>query len=259
MPEVTLSVFIKYARYPYTVGNPVLSIVLTLNMLVLFIYMAVSLKNALKEEVTDVTVTKMYAVYGFLAYYGVLLFGTVISKIMTANIFVDRYLLFSHGFLWIFYALSVSTLCRDNEEVKGFYAGKTLFLSCVILEICIGIIGYIKEYKIEYSTNPAALKEYLSENVGEGDVLYTIEDNEEMAFCLPFYEEKLTNYEELNEALNNANSQSKNLFVSVIDYKEGDTESDIRVIINDGFKKMSEDDFVFDRYSIKIYRFSKGK
>ena len=101
MPDVTLKVFIKYCRYPYTVGLTALSI-----LLLLFVAFLV-VRTLLIKEKTD---KDYYSLWCILVYYIVLLFGTAISKVMTANIFVDRYLFFSLGMIWLFVAIQADAL-----------------------------------------------------------------------------------------------------------------------------------------------------
>lgn len=233
MPDVTLSVFIKYMRYPYTVGFTPLTIILALVVLVLFGTVLFKFIKNTKEEIN------FYSLACFLIYYCVLLFGTAISKVMTANIFVDRYLFFSIGLLWLFFAISVEKLQK-----------KWGYIFALILTILCGISGYIKEYRIEYSTNPDKLNTFLDANIKPGDVLYTIEDNEEMAFCLPFYNENLTNYEVFDEALDAADNVDSTIWLSVIDY----ADYDFKEIENAGYAADFEGEFTFDRYNIKLYK-----
>lgn len=252
MPDVTLPVFIKYARYPYTVGNTVSSITLMISVIGVAAYTVVKIINKLKEKNDSAHMsniapkdtfvfTDMYALSMFLVYYGVLVFGTIVSKIMTANIFVDRYLFFAHGMLWLFFAIEV------GQFKKYYYA----FLAVVIFA---GICGYIREYGFEYTTNPTELITYLEANVEEGDVLYTIEDNEEMAFCLPFYEEKLTNYEDLSEAVAASKDNNSDIWLAVIDYSN---DYDFAELSKYGLKPEEPHEFTFDRYTFTLYRLAR--
>lgn len=257
MPDVTLSVFIKYMRYPYTVGNTPLSIALLISVFALVIYTVLKIYkdiNSKMPAVTDTADSKVdknnsakldysafmsdiYALSMFLVYYGVLVFGTIVSKIMTANIFVDRYLFFAHGMIWLFFAI-------EAGKFKKYY------YVFVILFILSGVAGYVNEYHIEYDTNPDAIISYLNDNVEEGDVLYSYEDNEEMKFCLPFYDERLTSYDELKDAINAAKSSGATLYISVINYKEF-VPADIE---NQGFSVEFVDTFSFDRYTFDLYK-----
>lgn len=179
----------------------------------------------------------IYALSMFLVYYGVLVFGTIVSKIMTANIFVDRYLFFAHGMIWLFFAI-------EAGKFKKYY------YVFVILFILSGVAGYVNEYHIEYDTNPDAIISYLNDNVEDGDVLYAYEDNEEMKFCLPFYDERLTSYDELKDAINAAKSSGATLYISVINYKDF-IPADIE---NQGLSVEFIDTFSFDRYTFDLYK-----
>lgn len=242
MPDVTLSVFIKYMRYPYTVGFTPLSIILTLSVFALFIITVYKFIKNPKEE------RLFYSTILFLIYYAVLIFGTILSKIMTANIFVDRYLFFSIGLIWLFFAIEVSELNFKNENIS-----KIVSTFSIVLLILSGIAGYIKEFQIEYSTNADSIDKYLETNTKPGDVLYTLEDNEEMAFCLPFYEENLTNYEDLEEALAVAESNNSSVYLSVIDYYD----YNFKELEKYNFKAEYIDEFAFDRYTFKLYKLVK--
>lgn len=273
MPDVTLGVFIKYARYPYTVGNTVASIVLLVSMICIVSYTVVKVMafikgkkanivsnsidksgdcvNELESDDTDDSadmsnicknnsIIDLYAFSMFLVYYGVLIFGTIISKIMTANIFVDRYLLFAHGMLWLFFAI-------EAGQFKKYY---NVFVAVAIFA---GICGYMGEVKIEYDTNPEAMISYLEANVEDGDVLYTIEDAEEMAFCLPFYDDKLTNYEELSEAVKAARNADSEIWLTVMDYSDYDFDE----LEEYNLRAIDPQEFSFDRYTFTLYRITE--
>lgn len=259
MPDVTLSVFLKYVRYPYTVGNVVSSITLLVSVAALVIFTIFKILNAVKNNRTAdadlnihinngdfadmsskysfLDIKDIYALSMFLVYYGVLIFGTIVSKLMTANIFVDRYLFFAHGMLWLFFAL-------EAGRFKKFYYAIAAVL------VFAGICGYIREFKIEYDTNPDAVVNFLEENVESGDVLYTIEESEEMAFCLPFYDEELTNYENLSDAVAAADKSGADIWLTVMDYEE----YDFNELSEYGLKAEYIDTFTFDRYTFDIYK-----
>ena len=252
MPDVTLSVFVKYMRYPYTVGNTVMTIVLLISVISLICYTAYKIIYNIKEQknIDDSAhmsennakydIKDTYALSLFLVYYGVLVFGTIISKLMTANIFVDRYLFFAHGMIWLFFAI-------EAGQFKKYYG---VFAAVLILS---GVFGYMNEYKIEYDTNPDDMIEFLEENVKSGDVLYTIEDAEEMAFCLPFYDDELTNYEELSEAVDAAENADSEIWLTVMDY----CDYDFSELDDYNLKAVDPEEFTFDRYTFTLYRLAQ--
>lgn len=237
MPDVTVSVFIKYMRYPYTVGNTIVSVALLVSVACIFAYTIYKIIASIKKN--NVVDDDLYALVMFLVYYGVLVFGTIISKIMTANIFVDRYLFFAHGMLWLFFAIEGSKLKTSR-----------LYYVLVGIAVIAGISGYINEYRIEYGTNPDEMIAYLEKNIEPGDVLYTIEDDEEMAFCLPFYDENLTNYEELSDAVDASKKNNSDIWLTIIDYSDYDFNE------LDEYKLEAVDpvEFNFDRYTFTMYR-----
>jgi len=237
MPDVTLKVFIKYLRYPYTSGNTVASILIVVSVFAILVMTVLRLCDSNVRQSKEESVRDLYALSMFLVYYGVLLFGTIVTKLMTANIFVDRYLFFAHGLIWLFFAIEVG-------RFEKYYA------VIVAIMVFAGIIGYAREYSIEYSTNADKLIDFLDENVEEGDVLYTIEDAEEMAFCLPFYDENLTNYEDLSDAVNAAKQNGSDMWISVMDY----SDYDFSELKKYDIKVEKEDTFNFDRYTVDIYK-----
>ncbi len=232
MPEVTLFVFLKYMRYPYTVGQTFVSIALILSVLLLILRF-ISNKNRKRSD--------YYAFLCLITYYGVLVFGTVVSKLMTANIFVDRYLFFATGLIWLFFAIEAGTLRKDLISI------------ILALELVVGIVGYRNAYRIEYTDGADTLQTYLDAAVSEGDALYTLEEYEELAYCLPFYAPDLTNYEVLSDAATAASASGGTLWCAVMDdYVYDETE-----LAAHGLRMNFAGDFRFDRYQFKLYKLIK--
>lgn len=233
MPDVTLSVFVKYCRYPFTTGFTPLSIILL--ALTVFLFVVALFKK-------DKTAGDFFSIYCFVIYYIVLIFGTLVSKIMTANIFVDRYLFFSLGLLWLFFSIETA------------YMKKWAAYLIVILEIVIGIYSYNLAYTNEYAPGIDELKGWLKDNVTEGDSLYTLEESEELAFCLPFYDSDLTNYEDLKEAVDKAGDN--HVWVALLNDYDGSEgyDSDIKDIKDSGYDIEYISEFRFDRYMFKMYK-----
>ena len=244
MPEVTLPVFVKYCRYPFTVGFTPLSIVLLALAVILLIRLVVRLFG---EHTRD----DVFALYCFILFYGVLLFGTVVSKIMTANIFVDRYLFFALGLVWLFFSIEAGTL------------KKPLVYCIIMLELVTGIYSYTQAFTSEYARGADEMTAWLNKNVFEGDSLYTLEDYEELAWCLPFYDGNLTNYETLDEAVTAAGGN--NVWVAVMNGYEDETANELpkgnpgyaayaSELEDAGYTLEYEDVFRFDRYMFKMFR-----
>ncbi len=232
MPEITLSVFIKYMRYPYTVGMTFASASLVLLMLLLVLKFILN-KNRRHYD--------FYAFLCLITYYGVLVFGTIVSKLMTANIFVDRYLFFATGLIWLFFAIEAGTL------------RKNFIYLIIVFEIGVGVIGYRNEYQIEYAEGISTLQTYLDTNVSKNDVLYTLEDYEELAYCLPFYAPGLANYESLSDAATAVSVSGGTLWCAVMeDYSYDENE-----LAAHGLRMDFSGDFRFDRYRFKLYQLTK--
>ena len=246
MPDVDLKMFIQYALYPYVVGvtaATVLCALVMLSALAMLLYSVV----VKKEKDADLYCSACC----FSVYYLVLLFGTVISKIMTANIFVDRYLFFALGLVWLFFAIEAGTL------------KKPLVYCIIMLELVTGIYSYTQAFTSEYARGADELTAWLNENVFEGDSLYTLEDYEELAWCLPFYDDDLTNYETLGEAVTAAGGN--NVWVAVMNGYEDETADElpegnpgyaayISELDDAGYSLEYEDIFRFDRYMFKMFR-----
>ena len=69
------------------------------------------------------------------------MFGTLVSKVMTANIFVDRYLFFAHGLIWLFSAIVLADILKERKRL--------LFITCIFI-VYIGAVGFVDMWKIEY-------------------------------------------------------------------------------------------------------------
>ena len=246
MPEITLAVFIKYIRYPYTVGFTPASILLLASVAALFIFKLSELIRVDKGG----NVRTLYAISCILSYYGVLVFGTVISRIMTANILVDRYLFFAEGLIWIFFAIGVSDLfLRAGDR------GRYVVLSVSALMALCGIAGYIREYRIEYIKGVDELTAFMEENIEDGDVLIPIEDNEEMEYCLPFYDEGLIPCGNIEGTVSEyiKENPDASVWCSVIDGKQIDDKELEEILGTDEISLRDEGSFSFDRYSLRLY------
>ncbi|HKM22795.1 MAG TPA: glycosyltransferase family 39 protein [Lachnospiraceae bacterium] len=227
MPEVTLSVFIKYLRYPYTIGNPLLSIALALLMLLLLLRFAMNKNRQLLD---------WYSVCCFATYYGVLCFGTIISKIMTANIFVDRYLFFAFGLIWLFFAISVSSF-HKNYLI-------TVFAFLIIA----GVVGYTKEWKLEYAEGLSTMQTFMDANFESRDKIVSYEEAAQIATCLEFYYPDICvcSAEELDQTPGN------NWCIITEGY-----EANLNELERLGYSAEFQGDFRFDRYTFKLYLLTK--
>lgn len=245
MPEVTLSVFIKYMYYPYTVGVRIMSVLLVLVVLLLAAKCIVKILSDRENSGRD-----MYALFMFLIYYGVLVFGTVVSHIMTANIFVDRYLFFSFGLIWLFFSIEGADLTAKSDVFNA-----VSFPAILVLVLLIGICSYNSEKEIEYGVNPDKMISFLNENVSDGDALVISADTEALYWCLNFYRPGFNNCKDCDEALKLLDdNKCSNVWVAV-DKSDGADFSSL------GYSGSSKpeliDDFFFDRYEMELYRISK--
>ncbi len=225
MPEITLSVFIKYMRYPFTVGNPFVSIALAVLIVLLLLRFLLN---------KDRTAGDWFAVCCFSIYYGVLVFGTILSKIMTANIFVDRYLFFAFGAIWLFFSISVSSLHKNYR------------IAILVFLMLAGTIGYVKEYQIEYADGLDTLRVVCDASFESGDGTISFEEADAIAECLGFYYPELIHY-----PVDAITQIQGNIWCIVTEDYSSDFKDFIR---KNPYTADFLGDFRFDRYSFKLYQ-----
>lgn len=248
MPDVTLHLFIQYVLYPYMVGVFFASILCVLLMFACIVLFAYSF-FILKERDGD----NIYSICCFVTYYGVLIFGTIVSKIMTANIFVDRYLFFSTGLLWMFAAIQIGRLYK---KIKPAY------IVAIAVILLIGICSYKVEHKIEYGNSADEEIEFLAENVHEGDIFLGLGGHEEMENCIPFLSllnkdgASLTCVYTLESGLDKLKGSDDNemtLWISFFDDYALSSE-DTALLESYGYQLEKASDFEFDRYECELYK-----
>ncbi len=235
MPEIDLAQFIRYMRYPYTVGiTPASILCLIFIAAALFIWAQNVFYKRSKEP------GYIFAICCFSVYYGVLVFGTIISKIMTANIFVDRYLFFAVGLLWMFAAIVFS----DD---------KRLWYAALAVSLVTGACTYSLELRTEYGSSADEEIAFLRENIGEGDVLFCVGQHEELQYCIPFYTyldsktPEITFVPSLENAIETAEERGTTLWVAILDGYDL-SPKDRAILENRGLKLYKAADFDFDRY-----------
>lgn len=240
MPEVTPSVFLKYMIYPYITGNRIVSVLLGLCVLLLFAYGLYRLKKDPSKE-------QAYALLCPLPYYLVLLFGTAISKIMTANIFVDRYLFFACGLIWLFFAIEISLLppLRLGEKSVPWAAVAILFV------IVIGIVTYRDARAEEYGQDPSDMITYLQSHVEENDALLIYADTETLYWCLQFYQPAFKPYQSAEDAIAAKKSGEAGTVWIAVD--EGHSVDDFHEEAGEKIPLEEAGNFAFDRYRFTLY------
>ncbi len=240
MPDIDLRMFAQYVMYPFTVGILPASIICALIMAAAAVLFFLNVK---KDEDRR---GYIYAACCFSVYFGVLLFGTVLSKVMTANIFVDRYLFFATGLLWLAAAVILGKFDK-------------MFIAVIFAALAVGACTYAVEFKTEYGTDADLEIAFLKENVREGDIYYSIGGHEEMQNCIPFYtyldkdSAELTFVTPLEEAIRRAKENNTTLWISVLDGFEP-SEDDEKTLEKYGLKLQKEADFEFDRYRCVLYK-----
>lgn len=245
MPDVTIPLFIQYVTYPYMVGilaASVLCLVLMGTLIIVCLYKIIKKSDDIRDLV--------YSILCFSIYYGVLIFGTIVSKIMTANIFVDRYLFFSTGLLWLFVAIQIGKLKSKFKIV------------CIAAIVFISACSYKIEFDVEYTNSGDEIIRYLADNVSYGDLFYGLGGHEEMDCCIPFYSllndkhAPLTLVYPLETALSTANSENRGLWVSTFEDYEP-TAEELSLIESFGYTLGEPTNFSFDRYYCKLYKLEK--
>ena len=241
MPDIDAATFVRYCIYPYIVGVRAATVLCGLLMLAaLVIFFAYAFRHGSDKS------KYIFAICSFTVYYGVLLFGTAVCAVMEANIFVDRYLFFSIGLLWLFAAVMLG-----GSDVK-YYAA-------LVLSLIIGVCSYSVEYNIEYGSSADEEILFLRDNIREGDVYFSIGGHEEMQYCIPFYTyldkqtAELTFVYPLEEAINEAQKRGSTLWITVLDGYRPD-EEDMELLSSNGLSMTKMADFEFDRYRCEMFR-----
>ncbi len=258
MPEITPRLFVQYMLYPYTTGITVLSLLLLLSVICLFVrrivlFVRKGKQNSVPdasdaEDVADTESARhMYALLCVLPYYLILLFGTVLSKIMTANIFVDRYLFFSCGLIWLFFSIEISSL--PEAAIKGIRIPVRAL--AVIFILLIFAATFHAEWELEYGQDPSDMIAYLDSHVSSGDGLITCADSEALYWCLPFYAPALHPYDTTDHGLGALNDNTISRLWIAVDEAASlpelrDANGDMREPVYDGT-------FDFDRYRFSLY------
>lgn len=241
MPDIDAAMFFQYCVYPYIVRVRSASVLCALLMLSALVCFAINMIQKKGNRTKTI-----FAICLFTVYYGVLLFGTVVCTVMDANIFVDRYLFFATGLLWLFAAIMLT------ESDNTFYAAVTASL-------IIGICSYSVEYKTEYGNSADEEIAFLRDNIREGDVYFSIGGHEEMQNCIPFYTyidkqtAELTFVYPLEEAIKESERRNSTLWITVLDGFWPDDEQ-TRLLSENGLSMVKMADFEFDRYKCEMYR-----
>lgn len=245
MPDITPALFLQYVTYPYMVGILPASLACLALMGICVLLCAFNIFKK-KEDVSG----NIYSFLCFCVYYGVLIFGTIVSKVMTANIFVDRYLFFSMGLLWLFVAVQIGKLPDRINYVA------------LIVIVFITICSYRVEYRIEYSASGDEEIAFLAENVAYGDIFFGLGGHEEMDNCIPFYSllndkhSPLSYVYPLENALRTASEEGRGLWISTFeDYVP--SEAELQMINSYGYSMVEKASFKFDRYSCKLFKLEK--
>lgn len=243
MSDIDLHLFIQYAIYPFTCNFTPVSILLMALSVAVILFGIIMLIRREGDKVKT-----LYCICCFIIFYGVLIFGTCISKVMTANIFVDRYLFFSTGLMWL--GISVLIPSINNKWIK---------IAAPIVIAAAFITDYTVQFSLEYSNSASEEIKFISENFSDNDILCTVEDGEELQFCIPFYsmiagKNKTEYYGDLKKALDySASNENATLWIVA---KEGFTMSDETIKTLSEYNCTVEDmaSFDFDRYRCQIYR-----
>ena len=163
---------------------------------------------------------------------------------MSANIFVDRYLFFSTGLLWLFAAIMLS------EERS--------FIPALVAALAVGICVYTVEWQVEYGNTADEEIAFLREHVNEGDVYFSIGGHEEMQNCIPFYTyldkdtAELEFVYPLEKAISVSRQRGTNLWITVLDgFTPSDEEQ--KELTDNGLTMEKMADFDFDRYKCEMY------
>lgn len=247
MPDITMPLFVQYVCYPFSTGNTLVSALLMVTVILLIltgIIRIVKRKETINEDI--------YAICCFVVYYGVLIFGTLICKIMTANIFVDRYLFFSTGLIWLAVAVALG---RIPSSARGRYAKIAVFAVLFVT----AITTYVIQFENEYKNDATDEIDFIRENFADNDIFYTVERHEELQFCIPFYcilgGAPDIRYEAvMDKALERYDTSPEGTLWIIVQEGYELSQDELAEIEKSGYAVEYVTTFDFDRYKCDIYK-----
>lgn len=240
MPDVTLPVLIKYIRYPFTVGFTPLTLLLAASMAFILLRFFIYPKNPMS----------FFLFSYFAIYLCVLVFGAVASRIMSANIFVDRYLFPSFGLLWLFFSIEVGKL--HTKEYSFFVA----------IALLVGVMSYQNIYKLEYTEGVEEMLAYFDENQAKYNGYLVPEGEYEVMECMTFYYPELIPYTWRDKEVLRAEidytveieEASADIWQQHLFYITERKDSPIPPFLKEkGYSTSWIQDFHFDRYTFSLY------
>lgn len=248
MPDISKHFVIQCIKLPFTTNMTALSVLLILffvliNAVSLFFYIKETLimKNISGKNIPFPAIT-----VGSLIFLGIMTFGIACTKLLSANIFSERYLVPSLGLLWLGFAISVSKLCTDNLFPKKLSLAIAVAISLFVFIISTVLLQY--QYTQEYDSRVDQMTDFFAMNVKKIDGYIIYEGNHELETCFKYYFPTLhkTIWKNIDEIKGN------------VWYVEAEGfESSMKNISENGYNSIKIGDFGFDRYNFSLYLLSR--
>lgn len=242
-PEVTLNAVLTYCKFPFVVGNDLLSALLMLGFIGLCGYFL--LKSFLLKEFRE---NEFTGFLGVCILVFVALLAIIVSKVIDHPIIVNRYLFPMLGFIWLFVAIMAARF------PKWLYGG-TLVVFCVM-----GAVTYHKEWKLEYADGLKQLEAYMDENLTEED--FIVSSNYEVGTTFSLYYPQIPFYAEEKETMVHSEKNAEKLkevkgsrwyFMTTGD------DAHLQEYEAAGYRPEYIGEFGFDVYHFSIYRLELGE
>lgn len=242
-PEVTFGAVLTYCKFPFVVGNDLLSALLMLGFIGLcgyFLWKSFIRKKWREEEAAGFL--------GVCILFLVALLAIIVSKIIDHPIIVNRYLFPMLGFIWLF----VSILAAHFD--KRLYGG-ILVLFCIM-----GAVTYQKEWKLEYAEGLGELQAYMEKNLTEEDLI--VSSNYEVGTTFSFYYPQVPFYAEEQETMVQSQKNAdrlKNVTGNRWYFMTTGDDAHLQEYEDAGYKPEYIGEFGFDVYHFSLYRLDLGE
>lgn len=170
---ITFAHFMIYIKFPFVVGNDLLSFLLVV------IFGAVGIRFLLRKKAAE----DWYPFFGGITALGILAAGLTVSFIIRP-FYTNRYMFCALGLMWLFFAIEVSKLGR-----KWIAA----ILVCMAL---MGGVAYQIEWETEYAEGVDEFKEFADRNFGEDD--FIVNSNKDIGLCFQIFYPEIPLYDAKN-------------------------------------------------------------
>lgn len=232
MPDASLHFVLQCMRLPFTTNVTAVSAIL------IVVFIAVVLAEIILNR-------DFLVLSGVLIYPGILAFGVLAGKLLGANIFTDRYLVPSIGFLWLSFAISVKRLAT---YLSAKAAKMAVMVIAIFIAVC-DIICYSGQFKSEYAGGVEEMKRYFAENVEKDDKYVIFEGDYQIEICFRYY---FPEFEKIKPEEIDSEAGVNIWYLKVPGYEDREAE-----ITGKGYMLEKAGDFSFDRYEFSLYKIKR--